>query len=49
MLDEDFWLKLQRRIHAAGWISHPLEPALFGLHDGDDWVGIMITHVDDLL
>ena len=44
-----FWLKLQRRIHAAGWISHPLEPALFGLHDGDDWVGIMITHVDDLL
>ena len=44
-----FWLKLQRRIHAAGWISHPLEPALFGLHDGDTLVGIMITHVDDLL
>ena len=44
-----FWLKLQRQIHAAGWITNPLEPAYFTLYDEGNLVGVMITHVDDLL
>ena len=44
-----FWLKLQRQIHAAGWITNPLEPAFFTLYDEGNLVGVMITHVDDLL
>ena len=42
-------MKLQRRVHAAGWITHPREPALFTLHDKVTLVGMMITYVDDLL
>ena len=44
-----FWMKLRRRCHEAGWVSHPLEPALFMKYDGDVLVGLLLTHVDDLL
>ncbi len=42
-------MKLRRRCHEAGWVSHPLEPALFMKYDGDALVGLLLTHVDDLL
>ncbi len=40
---------MQRKVHAAGWISHPLEPAVFTLYDKGALVGIVITHMDGLL
>ncbi len=42
-------MKLQKQSHAAGWITNPLEPAFFTLYDEGNLVGVMITHVDDLL
>ena len=40
---------MRRELTAAGWVAHPLEPALFMLYDGDRLVGVLLTHVDDLL
>ncbi len=42
-------MKLRRRCREAGWISHPLEPALFMKYDGEALAGLLLTHVDDLL
>lgn len=45
-----FWLKLQRRLHEAGWVSYPLGPALFMIYDAEDKItGVVIAHVEDLL
>ena len=44
-----FWLALCEALEADGWQQSRLEPALFYLRSAGKLVGIMCTHVDDLL
>lgn len=44
-----WWKKLVRDARATGWITSCLEAALFFLYENHELVGIMASHVDDLI
>eukprot|EP00971_Amphidinium_carterae_P142482 2822415-Amphidinium_carterae.1 len=46
-----WWTYLRGILVSLGWESHPLEDAVFCLRDPNTHrlVGLMMTHVDDLL
>ena len=44
-----WWKKLVRDARAAGWVTSCLEAALFFLYENNELVGIMASHVDDLI
>ena len=44
-----WWKKLYKTLRENGWRMSRIEPALFILADGHNLLGVVITHVDDLL